>query len=57
MGYPKLNEMTAITIITLCKEHIDKCNGECHISLSLLRPIVEKLLKRPLSKDEEKHFI
>jgi len=46
-------QVQAESLLELIKEHKKNCEGMCRINIFSLREIYERMIERPLTKDEE----
>ena len=50
-------EAQALNLLNLVKSHKNSCNSQyCDVSLSLIRPIYEKLVERKCTDKESEYF-
>lgn len=44
------------SFLTVCKEHKERCEGSCNVSMFFLGQTFKKLVGRDLTKEEQKVF-
>jgi hypothetical protein len=54
-----INELSwgAESFLTVCKEHKERCTGECNVSMFFLGNIFKEIVHRELTEDEKNIFI
>jgi hypothetical protein len=57
MKYITIEEYQAMNLLNLVKDHKEKCDGNCNVSLSALEPVYKMLIKRELTKEEHYSFL
>jgi len=50
-------EAEGINLFFLVKHHKENCDGECNVSLSMIRPIYEEIMGREITEEEQQYFI
>lgn len=45
------------SFLTVCKEHKEKCTGECNVSMFFLGNMFKQLVGRELTEEEKKIFM
>jgi len=45
------------SFLTVCKEHKERCDGACNVSMYFLGEIYKDLVERELTEEERKLFI
>lgn len=52
----KIANIRAATLLELCREHKKNCDGDCNLSMFLMRDVYEDLIGRELTDEEKDVF-
>lgn len=57
MIYTDKDNITLHSFLTVCKEHKDRCHGDCNVSMYMLGRLYMNLVGRELTEEERKLFM